>query len=214
MDGFVFSIFWFSSLRIVRIRSYSKLYRTISFLCRVFLRIRTVVIGLRFLSRKDSIIVSFVIFLRIVFSFRIFVCSRIAFSSLSISVFVFVDTCTNWFLSFYFFGRMSYWESSFLTRFGLVFGLSILFIVIIIGICVVFACWIVSMVCGIISSSVVIIRITMFVVCVLRVRIEVNAACFGVFRKVIMSFLVLTWYVLMCWVMSFVSLEVIFVERM
>ena len=152
--------------------------------------------------------------LRTAFSSRTSACSRIASSSSSIPVPAFADTCTNWLSPPHSSGKMPYWESSFLTRSGSASGLSILFTATTTGTCAAFACWIASMVCGITPSSAATTRTTMSVACAPRARIEVNAACPGVSRKVIMPFSVSTWYAPMCWVIPPASPEATFVERM
>ena len=153
MDGPASRTSWPSSLRIARTRPYSKPHRTISPLCSVPSRTRTVATGPRPLSRKDSITAPLAIPLRTAFSSRTSACSRIAFSRSSIPVPAFADTGMNCASPPHSSGITPYWESSFLTRSMSASGLSILFTATTRGTCAAFACWIASMVCGITPSS-------------------------------------------------------------
>ena len=193
MDGPASSTSRPSSSRIARTRPYSKPHRTMSPLCRVPSRTRTVATGPRPLSRKDSMTAPLAIPLRTAFSSRTSACSRIASSRSSMPVPAFAETWTNWLSPPHSSGRMPYWDSSFFTRSGSASGLSILFTATTTGTCAALACWIASIVCGITPSSAATTRTTISVACAPRARMEVNAAWPGVSRKVIMPLSVSTW---------------------
>src|SRR5690606_10591367 len=101
----------------------------------------------------------------------------------------------------------SWASSSFLTRDGSASDLSILLIATISGTSAAFACWIASIVCGITPSSAATTSTTMSVIFAPRARMDENAACPGVSRKLMMPLSVSTWYAPMCWVMPPASPE-------
>ena len=126
-------------------------------------------------------------------------CNMIASNNSSIPVPFFAETGTNCTSPPNFSEITSYWSNSCSTRSGFASGLSILFTATTKGAPAAFACWIASIVCGITPSSAATTSTTISVAFAPRARIEVNAACPGVSKKVIiLPSLVSTWYAPMC----------------
>ena len=105
-------------------------------------------------------------------------------------------------------GTSSYSVSSCFTFSGSAVGLSILLIATMMETPAAFAWLIDSTVCGMIPSSAATTRTAISVISAPRARIEVNASCPGVSRKVIGLSFTITWYAPMCWVIPPASVEV------
>ena len=133
--------------------------------------------------------------------------------SLSLSKFIFfiAETSTNKVSPLKSSAISSYCIISFLILLIFLLGKSHLLIATMIGAFAAFACFIASIVCGLIPSSAATTRTTTSVILEPLALISVNAAWPGVSINVIISFFsVLTWYAPICWVIPPCSLETIF----
>ncbi|MPN38580.1 hypothetical protein SDC9_186104 [bioreactor metagenome] len=150
------------------------------------------------LSSFASITTPFANLLGLALSSAISATSKIDSSSLSMPIFVTAETGTQITSPPHSSGTRSYFVSSCITASGFAPRLSILFMATIIDTPAALAWFIASMVCGIIPSSAATTSTAISVTWAPRARIEVNAACPGVSRKVISLPLILTRYAPIC----------------